>query len=45
LYRLGEKEKAIKTQEKAISLITDATQKEEYVATLQNMKKGEKTWQ
>ncbi len=45
LYRLGEKEKAIKTQEKAISLITDATQKEEYVATLQKMKKGEKTWQ
>lgn len=45
LYRLGEKEKAIKTQEKAISLLTDATQKEEYVATLQKMKKGEKTWQ
>ncbi len=45
LYRLGEKEKAIKTQEKAISLITDATQKEEYVATLQKMEKGEKTWQ
>lgn len=45
LYRLGNKEQAIKTQEKAISLLTDATQKEQYVATLQKMKKGEKTWQ
>lgn len=45
LYRLGEKDQAIKTQEKAISLLTANDKKEEYVATLQKMKKGEKTWE
>ena len=45
LYRLGEKDQAIKTQEKAISLLTANDKKEDYVATLQKMKKGEKTWE
>ena len=45
LYRLGEKDQAIKTQEKAISLLTTNDKKEDYVATLQKMKKGEKTWE
>ncbi|WP_343563265.1 thioredoxin fold domain-containing protein [Sphingobacterium sp.] len=45
LYRLGNKDEAIKTQEKAISLLTANDKKEDYVATLQKMKKGEKTWE
>lgn len=44
LYRLGDKETAIKTQEKAISLLTAQDKKEDYVATLQKMKNGENTW-
>ena len=45
LYRLGDKDQAIKTQEKAISLLTANDKKEDYLATLQKMKKGEKTWE
>lgn len=45
LYRLGDKDTAIKTQEKAISLITDQSEKEQYLATLEKMKKGENTWE
>ncbi|GHE23829.1 thioredoxin family protein [Sphingobacterium griseoflavum] len=43
LYKSGDKETAIKYQEKAIAKASDS-EKENYVATLDKMKKGEQTW-
>ncbi len=43
LYKSGDKENAIKYQEKAIAQASD-NEKENYVATLDKMKKGEQTW-
>ncbi len=43
LYKLGKKEEAIRWEQKAIDLVSDA-EKVDYSATLEKMKKGEKTW-
>ncbi len=43
LYKLGNKEEAIKWQEKAIAMVSDVDKKG-YQETLDKMKKGEKTW-
>ncbi len=43
LYKMGRKDEAIRWQEKAIALVSEA-EKKEYEATLDKMKKGEKTW-
>ncbi|MEJ7912836.1 MAG: thioredoxin fold domain-containing protein [Chitinophagaceae bacterium] len=43
LYKMGRKEEAIKWQEKAIALVSEA-EKKEYEATRDKMKRGEKTW-
>ena len=43
LYKLGQKEEAIKQEEKAISLLKDEDKKS-YKETLEKMKKGERTW-
>ncbi|MFD2967999.1 thioredoxin family protein [Sphingobacterium bambusae] len=43
LYKSGDKENAIKYQEKAVAKASDS-EKENYVATLDKMKKGEQTW-
>lgn len=40
LYKLGKKEEAIKQQEKAVSMLADASLKE----NLEKMKRGERTW-
>jgi hypothetical protein len=40
LYKLGKKEEAIKQQEKAVSMLADASLKE----NLEKMKRGEPTW-
>lgn len=44
LYKMGNKEDAIAAEEKAISKLTDATEKKNYQATIEKMRKGEKTW-
>ena len=43
LYKLGQKNEAIKQEEKAISLLKEEDKKS-YIETLEKMKKGEKTW-
>lgn len=43
LYKLGKKEEATKWEQKAMDLVSDA-EKADYSATLEKMKKGEKTW-
>lgn len=43
LYKSGDKENAIKWQEKAVEHAS-AHEKENYIATLDKMKKGEQTW-
>jgi thioredoxin-related protein len=44
LHKLGKTNEAIKIQEQAIALVTDEASKKSYQATLEKMKKGEKTW-
>lgn len=43
LYKLGMKEEAIKWEEKAVALVSE-NEKADYKATIEKMKKGEKTW-
>lgn len=43
-YKLGNKEEAIAIEEKAMNKLTDATEKKNYQATIEKMRKGEKTW-
>lgn len=44
LYKLGKTAEAIETEEKALTLTTDADEKKQYQEAIDKMKKGTKTW-
>ncbi|WP_158618176.1 thioredoxin family protein [Chitinophaga lutea] len=44
LYKMGKKDEAISWQEKAVAYSTSPQEKKAFQATLDKMKKGEKTW-